>query len=89
MWLTTMRAGNLSLAGTQRLNSSHFLRQQNALLRMFPSCSFAKYARDKPHLNVGTIGKSSSLFSSPLSKLQSVAQNTPLLACGDIFNYNL
>jgi len=55
MWLTTQRAG-LCLAGTQRIGSSHLLRQQNALLRMFPSCGFAKYARDKPHLNVGTIG---------------------------------
>jgi len=30
--------------------------QQNALLRMIPSCSFVKYERNKPHLNVGTIG---------------------------------
>ena len=51
MWLTTMRAGNPSLAGR------YMQRQQNALLRMYPSAGFAKYTRDKPHLNVGTIGK--------------------------------
>jgi len=50
MWLTTMRTGSLSNA------SRHMHRQQNALLRMFPSAGFAKYTRDKPHLNVGTIG---------------------------------
>ena len=31
---------------------------QAALLGMAPSAGFAKYQRNKPHLNVGTIGKS-------------------------------
>ena len=30
---------------------------QVALLGMAPSASFAKYQRNKPHLNVGTIGR--------------------------------
>lgn len=30
---------------------------QTALLGMAPSAGFAKYQRNKPHLNVGTIGK--------------------------------
>lgn len=65
MWLTTMRAGSLSFAGKQTtLAASNMLRQQNTLLRMFPSASFAKYTRDKPHLNVGTIGKYSLTLSS-------------------------
>ena len=38
--------------------------QQATLLCMAPSASFAKYQRNKPHLNVGTIGTSSLL--SPL-----------------------
>ena len=31
--------------------------QQATLLGMAPTASFAKFARTKPHLNVGTIGK--------------------------------
>ena len=32
--------------------------QQASILGMAPSACFAKYQRNKPHLNVGTIGKS-------------------------------
>ena len=32
------------------------------MLGMAPSAGFAKYQRNKPHLNVGTIGKFSLLF---------------------------
>ena len=31
--------------------------QASMLLGMAPSAGFAKYVRNKPHLNVGTIGK--------------------------------
>ena len=48
-----MRTGTLSFVGR------NFNRQQNTLLRTYPVAGFAKYTRDKPHLNVGTIGKSS------------------------------
>jgi len=41
---------------SNRLMAPTVHRQQNALLRMFPACGFAKYDRSKPHLNVGTIG---------------------------------
>jgi hypothetical protein len=32
--------------------------RQNLLMGYIPAAGFAKYDRSKPHLNVGTIGKS-------------------------------
>ena len=65
----------------QTMACRHTLRSQNALLRMFPSAGFAKYTRDKPHLNVGTIGKSSlsSLFLD-IQNLMCGSQATRLLS---------
>ena len=54
-----MRAGARSFAAS---------RQTQALYRFFPSAGFAKYTRDKPHLNVGTIGKFKLSFINPASK---------------------
>jgi len=54
---------------SNRLMAPTVHRQQNALLRMFPACGFAKYDRSKPHLNVGTIGKYCSLAGHALLRL--------------------
>jgi len=60
------------------LMSRNLLRQQNALLRMFPAASFAKYDRSKPHLNVGTIGKLSLTGCKTLHDSAALpAKNTP------------
>lgn len=48
MWSTALR---------QNLGFSANYARQSALLRMFPSAAFAKFERNKPHLNVGTVGK--------------------------------
>ena len=57
-----MRPSTLSFVGR------NFNKQQNTLLRTYPCAGFAKYTRDKPHLNVGTIGKlSCSLLAATLS----------------------
>jgi len=38
------------------LSQSLIRRQQNLIMGVIPSAGFAKYVRNKPHLNVGTIG---------------------------------
>ena len=57
MWSNSLRLGMAAGSVQTPMMSRNLLRQQNALLRMFPSAGFAKYDRSKPHLNVGTIGK--------------------------------
>ena len=61
MFASALRKGHLlgrtSIAGNFVAPSLLMGPSQVTLLGMAPSASFAKYQRNKPHLNVGTIGR--------------------------------
>ena len=57
MWSASLRQSINAGVLQNPMMTRNLLRQQNALLRMYPAAGFAKYNRNKPHLNVGTIGK--------------------------------
>ena len=65
MWSTALR---------QNLASN--VARSNGFLRMFPSAAFAKFERNKPHLNVGTVGKSKSDANSTFLMLFQTIINT-------------
>jgi len=60
MFSSALRKGLLTGRAVQSpfMASSMLASQQANLLGMAPSASFAKFTRNKPHLNVGTIGMS-------------------------------
>ena len=45
------------MSNAARLSSTTSLFRQASVMGAYPTASFAKYDRSKPHLNVGTIGK--------------------------------
>lgn len=58
MFSTSLRRGLLSGRAAQMpFAAPCMMASQTSLLGMAPSAGFAKYQRNKPHLNVGTIGK--------------------------------
>ena len=58
MFSTTLRRSLLTGRAVQApFMAPYAVASQTALLGMAPSAGFAKYQRNKPHLNVGTIGK--------------------------------
>ena len=67
MFSSALRKSNLigrsAISAPLMASSSLMMPQQVALLGMAPSASFAKYVRNKPHLNVGTIGRYNFFFS--------------------------
>lgn len=52
MWLSVLKSRAIEKSG--QLGKSAL--RQSMLMGMYPSASFAKFDRSKPHLNVGTIG---------------------------------
>jgi len=64
-----------------------FLRQPASTMGAFPTASFAKYDRTKPHLNVGTIGHvdhGKTTLTAAITKYLAEKQNAKFMDYGDI-----